>query len=84
MRLHLDNGSAEYARAVIERFPEDNCMVFVYSRALIELISLTLKEDGSSNDLVTDTMRKGQLLWIVAFFMIYYLLIIDHMYSYES
>ncbi len=79
MKLHLDNGNAEHARAVLDKYPEDSSMVFVYSRALIEFISLSLKEDGSSQELVVNAMRKGSFPTLLSTYAL-----MDDIYSYDN
>jgi hypothetical protein len=51
---------AEEARKLLEQFPEDTFCCFLYSRALIEHISLLLGEKGASRKLVDAALSKGE------------------------
>jgi len=51
LRVYLDMADAENARNLLDRYKDDKHCCFVYTRALIEHISLLLKEEGSSKDL---------------------------------
>ena len=51
LRVYLDLADAENARKLLDSYPEDKHCCFVYTRALIEHISLLLNETGSSVDL---------------------------------
>ena len=48
LACHLDNAEADRARQLLDAFPGDKSALFCYSRALIEFLSLQLKESGTS------------------------------------
>ena len=48
MSCYLDNAEADRARQLLDAFPADKSALFSYSRALIEYLSLQLKEEGAS------------------------------------
>jgi hypothetical protein len=68
----MDTGAAIKARALLSSFPDDNSCCFAYSRALIEFISLMLNEEGASEELRDEYLRKAYkaneyALWTLAF-----------------
>lgn len=48
LKCYMDRAEAENARALIDRYPEDVSASFLFTKALIEHISLTLEEAGAS------------------------------------
>lgn len=51
LRVYLDMADAENARKLLDAHEDDKHCCFIYTRALIEHISLLLKEKGSSQEL---------------------------------
>lgn len=72
LRLFLDSAHGEKVRALLERFPHETSSLFVYSRALIEHISLILGEDGSSEALRNEMLDKAYAVNPFTFWCMYY------------
>jgi len=72
LRIHLDMGEADKARALLERFPDDRSAYFMYARALIEFISVMLNEAGASvasRDAALEAAWRANpyALWVLVF-----------------
>lgn len=56
---YLDLAEAEMARSLLDAHPADKSCYFTYTRALLEYLSLQLKEAGSSEKLRDDELLKA-------------------------
>ena len=56
---HLDLAEADKARSLLDAHPADKSCYFAYTRALLEYLSLQLKEAGSSEKLRDDELLKA-------------------------
>ena len=61
LRCYLDTASGEKVRKILNDHPLEKASLFVYSRALIEHISLLLEESGSSSTLRDEMLQQGNL-----------------------
>ncbi|CAN0365411.1 unnamed protein product, partial [Hapterophycus canaliculatus] len=62
VRLLLDAGDAEKARAVLERFPDDRGCEMAWSLAAIEFVAWSvLQEDGSGEDVASEALQQACL-----------------------
>ncbi|CAM9256070.1 unnamed protein product [Ectocarpus fasciculatus] len=60
VRLLLDGGDADKARAVIDRFPEDRGSEMSWSLAAIEFVAWSvLQEDGSGEEVAGEALRQA-------------------------
>ena len=48
LKCYMDRAEAENARSLIDKYPEDSSASFLFTKALIEHISLILEEPGAS------------------------------------
>jgi hypothetical protein len=53
-------GDGLSARNLLDRYPQDRSCCWMFSRALIEYISYTLGESGSSSDQCNDALLLGE------------------------
>ncbi len=72
LRCFMDAALAEKARQLIEKYPNEKSACFLYTKALIEHISLNLNEPGSSVEIrdqfLTEAFDKNPyVLWIFLF-----------------
>lgn len=59
LRCYLDMGEAGEARALLDRFADDTYCCMIYSRALIECISMMLEEEDASEEAIFAALQKA-------------------------
>jgi tetratricopeptide (TPR) repeat protein len=73
LRIHLDNGDADLARALLDENTQDMSCCFLYNRALVEYIShYLLQEEGSSKEVCETALRTAYLANPYAIFTLAY------------
>ena len=72
LRVYLDMADAESARKLLDTYQDDKHCYFVYTRALIEHISLLLKEKGSSEELRDQKLLEAYEVNPYALFLLAY------------
>ena len=77
LRMHLDRSDAVAARQLMyERFPDCQSVCFVYSRALIEYISWSLQDEGTTEEMRDEVLSKAvaanpYVIWLLAYHQFY-------------
>jgi hypothetical protein len=62
LRCYLDDADAENARELLEKFPDDRFCCFIYSKALIEYISVQLAEHGTCEEKRDAILYEGRVI----------------------
>ena len=75
--MHLDRGDAIVARQLMyDRFPDNQSVCYTYSRALLEYISWSLQDEGTTEEMRDQVMRKAVasnpfVIWLLAYHQFY-------------